>query len=170
MERPNDLKLEGAAIMGGSFRNFAAREDRFGKPSKGYFHIDLNKCENHEKLIEDLTNDGWAVKIKPPREEGDEALAILKVNVNFNSSFKPPKVFMVTNGKPVRLDEESIGELDFADIKKADLIINPSVYSIAATGKEGISAYLDVGYFECSADPFAEKYATEENPDEVPFN
>jgi hypothetical protein len=164
MERPDNLVLEGAKIMRGSFRNFAAKEDRFGKPSKGYFHIDLS---GDQDLIDALVNDGWAVKIRPPREEGEEPSAILKVNVNFKSDFKPPKVFMITNGsKPVRLDEQTVGELDFADIVKADLVVNPSVYDV--NGKQGISAYLETGYFVCSADAFADKYNVPEDV-EVPF-
>ena len=163
MERPDNLIMEGARILPGLFRNFSGKEDRFGKPSKGYFNVAIDD----DKLAEDLSKDGWNVKILQSREEDQPPSHILKVYVNFKSGFKPPKVFMVMNGKSIRLDEESVTELDFADIQKADLVINPSLYDV--NGKMGISAYLETGYFVCSADPFADRYADEDGPEEEPF-
>ena len=148
MPRRELLEIENARII---WRNFSGDPDKF-HPKGGYRNF--NVVIDDPELAQKLANDGWNIKIRPPREEGEEPLHTLEVAVSFENY--PPKVIMVTSRNKVELDEESIGTLDSADILSTDLIISPYHYDVQ--GKEGIKAYLKTAYVTIEEDRFAEKY------------
>ena len=165
------LKLKDIQIL---WPNFSGEErGKFNPEGKRNFCalFDLSNPE-HRDIIEMLKTDGWNVKERPPRDGEGEPDVYIQVNVNFGG-YKPPKVYMVTSkGAKVKLDEETVGQLDEVDIEKANIAVNP--YEWEFNGRHGISGYLDTGYFEMSPDPFGDLYDDEPAPapdadDDIPF-
>ena len=150
------LNIENAKML---FRNFAGQEKMYNPEGKRNFCVILEDPE----VINMLKKDGWNVKHRDPREEGEEELFYLPVEVSYK--VKPPYIMVITGSASTLLDEESVSMLDYADIMTADLVINP--YSWDVNGNKGVKAYLDRAYITLEEDPFAKKYSS--GDDEVPF-
>ena len=129
---PRDiLQIDDARII---YRNFAGRGDKYNREGDRNFAVVIPD----EEMAAQLTDLGWNVKIKPPREDGDAPFMYLPVKVKFND--RGPNVYLKTGDRQNRLDEESVGLLDNIDIIGVDLDIRP--YDWTVNGKEGRTAYL----------------------------
>ena len=155
------LVLEDCRLL---FRNFSGKEGLYNREGERSFCVPLS-----ERDAQSLREEGWNVKMLKPREEEDEPLPYLKVKVNFNN--RPPRVVMITSAGKTDLDERSVSALDWAEIKRVDLVINPSPWS-SARGS-GVAAYLKSMYVTIEDDPLEMRYmnvphASRNHEDEEP--
>lgn len=150
----HNITVEGARII---FRNFKGEASQYNRAGDRNFCLVLD-----EQLADDLMRDGWNVKRKEPREEGDDPLLYLKVKVAFGNY--PPIIKQVTSRGAIQLDEDTVMVLDSAAIENVDLIISPYEYEV--NGKHGVAAYLKKMYVTIAEDDLDKKYARFEGEDE----
>ena len=146
------------------FRNFRGEGGKFNKEGDRNFAVIIPNQEMADALIEDANQYGvgWNVKIKAPREEGDEPFMYLPVKVKFNE--RGPAVYLQSGKNRVKLDEESVSMLDEIDISNVDMDIRP--YDDVINDKPFRSAYLQSILVRQEIDRFAARFAEEESPSE----
>lgn len=149
------LQINDARIM---FRNFRGEGDKFNREGDRNFVLIIP----NEEIADALAKEGWNVKIKDPREEGDTPFMYLPVKVKFND--RGPQIYLITGERHNRLDENSVAILDDIDILSVNLDIRP--YDWEVNGKTGRTAYLQAIEVFQEIDRFAARYAEEENPRE----
>lgn len=150
------LQIDNATII---YRNFTGAASKFNRAGDRNFAVIIDNQDDADRLI----NLGWNVKIKPPREDGDEPFMYLPVKVKFND--RGPKVYLKTGRARNVLDEESIACLDDIDILNVDLDIRPYDWIIqegTPNEKTGRSAYLQSMHVTQQVDRFAERDLQEE--------
>lgn len=98
---------------------------------------------------------GWNVKIKPPREEGDDPFIHLPIKVKFND--RGPLVYMKSGNAKVMLDKGSVHRLDNIDILSVNMHVRPYNYDV--NGSQGISAYLQAIEVIQQVDRFADRHS-----------
>ena len=163
--QPGTVLIEDAKIL---FRNFAGLEGQYNRAGDRNFHVILPP-----QLAADMERDGWNVKYLKPRDEDQQPDAHVQVSVSYKG--RPPTIVMITDRwdpelqdfrqMRVTLPEELVELVDYADIAKADLILNPYPWNVS--GKSGIKAYLKSLFITIRQDELERKYASIE---EVSFD
>ena len=125
------LQIDDARII---YRNFSGEGSKFNREGDRNFSVIIDD----PAIADELISQGWNVKIKEPREEGEDPFITLPVKVKFNE--RGPRVYLITGNKRNELDEESISILDNVDILSIDMDIRP--YDWDVNGKSGRTAYL----------------------------
>lgn len=142
------ITIEDARIF---WLNFEGRATEYNDDGVRNFHVELP-----EDLARTLEEDGWNVKWPKPKDEDAGRGPHLKVAVRYGK-FRPPEVYTITSRGRTLMDEETVGVLDWADIRSVDLQIRPSRWTVGA--KSGLKAYLAVLYATLNENPLDLKYA-----------
>ena len=145
-----NLEIENAVIGRGSFRNFSGEKSTYNPFGKRTFTILLDEVEGLK-----LEKEGWHIRWREPRDEDEERIALLSVEVKFGDY--PPKVMLISGNNRTLLDESNIAVLDNAEIAKADVVIRP--YNWEVNGKTGVKAYAKALYFTIQDDDFGGRYS-----------
>lgn len=153
MDEPKEIVIENARLM---WRNFAGKAKQFNDAGKRNFSIALS-----EEQALAMIADGWNIKKKEPREEGEEPLYHFPVKVNFESNY-PPRIFLITyaNGKKrTQLTPGTAIAADMVEIELADVTINPYERKDADGNVTSRTAYLKTLFITVHEDPLELKYA-----------
>ncbi len=135
-----DISIEHAVVI---WSNFAGRPTKFNpQGGKRTFNIVLPR-----KIADELTANGWNVKVREPRDEDDDPLIFTEIVLNMDSQY-PPKVYLCSEfgGKKSMntLDGSTVGELDDLEIENFDIIIHP--YEHGRTEEYRIKGYANSIY------------------------
>lgn len=154
----NDVTLRNVRII---FRNFAGAPTRFNAAGgKRTFSILLNETEANE-----LSSMGFNVKALKQRDPDDDPAFHLPVEVSYR--VKPPRIVFISNQgrKRTVIDEDTVSLIDYTEIEKIDLTINP--YQWEMENAQGVKAYLKTMYVTIREDELDIEYAQDFGP-EVP--
>lgn len=134
------------------YKNFSGEGSKFNREGDRNFSIRIYD----EAIAEELSKDGWNVKVKPPRDDDEAPFMHLPVKIKFND--RGPNVYLQSGNNRIKLDEESIDCLDDVDILSVSLDIRP--YDWEVNGKTGRTAYLHSMLVTQQVDRFAvDEYA-----------
>lgn len=135
------LRIKGARIV---YRNFSGESTKYKQEGKRGFAVVIP----NDEIAQTLINAGWPVKIKPPREEGEDPFRYLNVKFklkNYAVGDKivwSPKVYLKTNDSLNLLDDNGINMLDGSNIwiDHVDLDVRPYHWG----DNDQISAWLNI--------------------------
>lgn len=144
------LQIDDARI---TYKNFSGKATDYNNEGDRNFSVIIDDQEIANALIEE----GWNVKIRDPRVEGDAPFMHLPVKVKYKNG-NGPAAYLETGNNMNKLDEESIGMIDKIDIISVDLDIRPWDWEFR--GRTGRTAYLNSIKVVQKVDRFAEQYAS----------
>lgn len=145
------LQIDDARII---YRNFRGEGSKYNREGDRNFAVIIPNQEIADKLIEE----GWNVKIKPPRDEAEDPFIFLPVKVKFNGN--GPHIYIQSGRSMVKLDEETVEQIDDLDISSIYLDIRPYEWDI--NGKTGKTAYLQSMKVVQRIDRFAAEFVNTE--------
>lgn len=125
------LQIDDCRIV---YRNFRGEASKFNREGDRNFAVVIPT----EEMADELVEQGWNVKVKPPRDDDDSLFMYLPVKIKFND--RGPAAYLQSGKNMRKLNEDSIGMLDRIDIIGVDLDVRP--YDWEVNGKTGRTAYL----------------------------
>ena len=142
------LQIDHARIV---YRNFSGAPSKFNREGDRNFAVVIETQEQADALIAE----GWNVKIKAPRDEGEDPFIYLPGKIKFSD--RGPSVYL-RSGKAMRkLSEDTVDVLDNVDILSVSMDLRP--YDWEVNGKTGRTAYLQSINVTQEVDRFADIYA-----------
>lgn len=156
-----NIKIENARIV---FRNLSGKPDKFNpQGGKRSFSVVIEDPE----FANELKREGWNIKQFNQSPDSDEEPAhFISVKVSYNNI--PPHIYLCTSKNKTLLNEDTVGQLDYAEISNVDIVITPYQYEVS--DRTGISAYVKTMYVTVVEDEFASKYEYDDLDDEeIPF-
>ena len=147
------LQIEDARII---YRNFAGIGSKYNREGDRNIAVIIP----NQEIADELIADGWAVKIKPPRDDDDSPFMYLPVKVKFNN--RGPAAYVKSGNSVQRLNEDTIGMLDEIDIQSVGMDLR--AYDWEVNGKTGRSAYLQAINVIQNIDRFGAQYQAQELP------
>lgn len=161
--------FEGCSIH---FKNFSGEPGRFNPAGKRSFALRLT-----EEEADKLEREGWNIKRREPREEGDDWFIYTNVNVNMDSKWPPRIRFapghwegdeLVLEAPLTDMDADTVGMLDSLRIIDCSCTLNAVEWEIQ--GNHGTKGYLQSMIAIFQSDPIEARYRFEEPAgEEVPF-
>ena len=147
-----NLVIENADIMRGSYKNFSGRKGQYNRSGQRSFCLVLDP-----ETAEKLRDQGWNVRLRAPKDEGDSPVYYVSINVSYgNEYYGDPIVVRITNNSRVELTEATIGQLDEDEIISVDVKIRPHV-STSDDGQRRVKGYLKEMYVTVE-ESLADKY------------
>lgn len=161
MKNVNNVTIRDLTSRQIRFRNMEGRKEKFNDKGQRSFHIVLDP-----EFAKVLEADGWNIRWREPREEGDEPTPTIQVFARYD--FMPPKIWIVTKNKKTLLDENTLKAFDWAEIEKLSITIRPYQYEF--NGRYGIKAYVKTMYVTIVEDELDEEYYDfPDGTEDVPF-
>jgi len=130
------------------FRNFSCKDGRYKSAYPNFNAVITDEC------AEKLRDEGFKVVDYPSRDDETVMMHRIKINARFDNY--PPKVFKVLGNRKIRLDEETIADLDRDEIVKLDMTISKS---------SGGATYLSTAYFTIDEDEIDRLYNFDDGED-----
>lgn len=128
------------------FRNFSCKDSQYKA-----LYPNFNAVVT-EEMAHKLMDEGFNVKEYEDRD--GNVMYRIKINCRFDNF--PPKVYKVCGKRKIRLDEESIGDLDRDEIVRVDMTLSRS---------SGGATYLSTGYFTIDEDEIDKLYDFDDGED-----
>ena len=155
-------EIDDARIM---FRNFTGVGDVYNREGDRNFTLVIPNSEMAEQLINDKGKygDGYNVRIKAPRDEGDNPFISLKVKVKFSEY--GPNIFLVSGHSTRRITEDTVRMLDAINIQSVNLDIRGYDW-MRPNGEHGRTAYLNAMKVYQNTDRFSAELAEQEYPED----
>lgn len=128
------------------FRNFSSKDGQYKS-----LYPNFNAVVT-EEMAHKLMDEGFNVKEYEDRD--GNVMYRIKINCRFDNF--PPKVYKVCGKRKIRLDEETIGDLDRDEIVRVDMTLSRS---------SGGATYLSTGYFTIDEDEIDKLYDFDDGED-----
>lgn len=151
-DQSGQLLIHDAQIV---FRNFAGREGQYNREGDRNFCVIIPP-----EVAEQMLEDRWNVKQLKPREEGVPGDYYIQVSVGFKN--RPPNLWLISSKGRVRVSQAECELLDWVDIARAEVLVNPYNWKIRAgtpDEKTGVKAYVKTLVITLNEDYLELKYA-----------
>ena len=166
--KDNKLLIENLQNRNIIWRNFAGNKGDYNKNGDRKFTIVIDDPENAKKLADH----GWNIKTRLPKNSNDpdDAFYTLEVRIRFDLQFLRTDITQYTRAGKVRVNPDNIGNFDFAEFDRADIVLRPYIYQKNGGGT-GIAAQVEEMNVKIHEGVLEAKWAEEEGPgeDDLPF-